>query len=115
MAKKQKADPAEDQVEVSEDQEESQSGEEQDVAGEDAPEEAAEDQVEVKPTPIVDVHERLEKAVASMHSSGDAHTVHVLNKVQHLTGSLKHSLPAAIAVMTDEDLKAGLQALLSLL
>ena len=61
-----------------------------------------------------DLHARLEKAFNGSKDSGDAHAVHLLNKAVMLTGSLKHSLPALIAVAGD-DLKAGLQALLTLL
>ena len=61
-----------------------------------------------------DLHARLEKAFNGLKDSGDAHAVHVLNKAVMLTGSLKHSLPTVIAVAGD-DLKAGLQALLTLL
>jgi hypothetical protein len=65
-----------------------------------------------EPAVTTELHKRLEKAVASIISSGNADAVHALHKVELLIGTLKLALSPAISATTDDVLKLGLQTLL---
>src|SRR5262249_33261392 len=84
-------------------------------AAESAPTEAQPEATAAPATPTLPLHTRLEKAVRTMSHSGNPDAAHALNKVELLVGTLKHSLPAAISAVSDDQVKADLQSLLALL